>query len=126
MRLSQSPEGELKIDGIDDAAKLVSVGGPKAQELADLALHQMDLRRSDSYLNGINLLPVEAIELREGLYMAALIRYMKCFGLNDSRPHRLDKSAVLGADAAGLACHTRFRSLRISTSLMMQTPSLSA
>lgn len=50
--------------------------------------------------------------MREGLYLAALIRCMKCFGFNKSRPHRLDGSVVLGRDVAGLACFERFKKLR--------------
>jgi hypothetical protein len=44
MQITRRGENELHLDGFPDAIKLIRVDGPKAQLLADLALHRSDLR----------------------------------------------------------------------------------
>lgn len=114
MKLSQSLEGELKIEGIDDADKFVTINGPKAHQLADIALHEADLSMADSHLDAINRISMDEREIREALYIAAVIRYLKCFGRKNAarKAFTLSESVVFASEPDGLACFNELKAIR--------------
>lgn len=111
MDLIQPDSSTLHIEGFPDAVKVIAVHGQLAMQLADLALHRADLIRADEYLNGINLVQEEF--LREGLMVAALVRFCKCFGENRARTTvRLDAKAIFGAHKDGWDTYNFFNKVR--------------
>ncbi len=110
MEIRENDKG-LQIFGIQDAIKLVQYSGKMAKDLAELALHQSDLSSAESYLDAINLIPLEAREIREGLYLAAVIRFLKCFKKSQRR-QKLDAIEILGSDQFGLEFFSTLEAVR--------------
>jgi hypothetical protein len=80
--------------------------------LADLALHNDDLEFTLQYLETLNHTPAENYVLRDALWLAAIVRYIKCFGGNQSR-FSLDPKVIYNKDYAGaFEVYKYFGSLR--------------
>jgi hypothetical protein len=99
------------IQGFPDAAKVVQLDGPKAKRLSDLALHRADLAFTRECLEGINLVPETPYVLREGLWRAAIVHFMKCFGSSESR-FSLTAKQVYKGDAGAMVAFEYFKALR--------------
>lgn len=114
MDLNSSTQEEIRIEGIDDADRIVSINGPKVSQLADIALHAADLSRADSHLDAINRLPSDEVELAEALYVAAVIRYLKCFGTKNAsrKSYTLSESKVFASEPDGIACFNELKAIR--------------
>lgn len=78
-------ESVLHIEGFPDAVKVIAIEGPRSKRLADLALHKSDLEFADSCLDVINLSPEEPFVIREALWRAAIVHFIKCFGDSGAR-----------------------------------------
>lgn len=99
------------IEGFPDAVKVITVRGPLAAQLADLALHLADLHCAHECLLGIN--KVQEHFLREGLIVAALVRFYKCFGSSAARNTvRLDPTLLFGAHPNGLENYKFYKNVR--------------
>lgn len=82
--IKKTPEG-FHIEGFPDAVKIIRIDGPKARRIADLALHRADLDFALQCLEEINRAPEQPYVLRQALWRAAVVHYVKCFGENESR-----------------------------------------
>jgi len=76
-----------------------------------LALHKMDLDFALECLETINHTPSEPYLLREVLWQTSIVRFIKCFGGNDSR-FSLDPKVVYKDDIGALQAFNFFLSLR--------------
>jgi hypothetical protein len=85
IRISSKSPGNVQVEGIPDAIRLIKVDGPKARRLADLALHRSDLKFAKDCLEAINRVPVEDDRTREALWRCAILHYFKCFGVSAQR-----------------------------------------
>src|SRR5262245_35677816 len=91
----------LRIEGFPDAVKVIALkGNPKARRLADLALHLADLDFALQCIDGINDLAKFGLseerirDLRRGLWHSAIVHFLKCFGLNESRRYSLHADVI--------------------------------
>ncbi len=75
---------ELRIEGFPDGVKVVQLSGPKAQELADLALHRSDLQFARDSLDALNNAALSE-HIRESLWRSAIVHFFKCFQNSASR-----------------------------------------
>ena len=108
--ISKTDEG-FHIKGFPDAAKVVRLDDPKAKRLADLALHRADLVFAKECLEGINLVSEQPYTLREGLWRAAIVHFMKCFGSSQSR-FSLNAKQVYKGDTGAMVAFEYFKALR--------------
>jgi hypothetical protein len=99
------------IEGFPNAVKVLKLDVPRARLVADLLLHQADLDFALRCVNGINLVPEEPVELREGLWRSAIVHFIKCFGKNKSR-FSLALKQVYKGDLEALAAFRYFKNLR--------------
>lgn len=104
-------ENGIRIEGFPDAVKVVKLDNPNAKKLADFTLHHADLRFAKECLDGTNNVSEEPQALREGLWRAAIIHFMKCFGKSRSR-FSLDASVVYKGDDGASAVFGYFKALR--------------
>jgi hypothetical protein len=74
-------------------------------------MHRHDLERALHYLGGIDRLPTDLKDLAEGLWDAAIVHFMKCFGQSASR-FSLQKTQIYGADSGALATFEFYKDLR--------------
>lgn len=105
-------EGKIAIQGFPDGAKVIKLSGPLAQRLADMLLHQSDLRFADECLDGINLVPEFPSALREGLWRSALVHVMKCFGSSEARSALPEKKILKDLPPVALEVFEYFKHLR--------------
>jgi hypothetical protein len=108
--ISKTSQG-FHVEGFPDAVKVLRIRGPKAQRLADLALHKEDLDFTIECLEAINTTPDKPYLLRQVLWQAAIVHYMKCFGQSESR-FSLNPKAVYKGDAGAFEPYKYFDSLR--------------
>lgn len=108
--ITKTPEG-FHVEGFPNAVKVVRIAGPKAQRLADLALHKVDLDFTLECLEAINKTPDEPYLLREVLWQAAIVHYIKCFGQSESR-FSLNPKTVYKGDTGAFEPYKYFDSLR--------------
>lgn len=102
---------QFRLEGFPDAVKIVRLAGPKAQRLADLALHKEDLDATLYRLHAINRVPDEDHQLREALWESAIVHFIKCFGGSESR-FSLNAAQVYKGDVGALQAFAYFDSLR--------------
>ena len=72
--ITKTSEG-FHIEGFPDAVKVIRLDGPKAQRLADLALHKADLEFALDCLEQINKVPEQPYVLRQALWRSAVVHY---------------------------------------------------
>jgi len=101
----------FQIEGFPDAVKVLRIIGPKGRQLADLALHKDDLEFALQYLEALNHTPAEHYVLREALWQAAIVRYIKCFGQSKSR-FKLHAKVIYNGHPGALEAYKFFDSLR--------------
>jgi hypothetical protein len=109
IKLSKAGE-HIHIEGFPDAVAVVALVGHKARRLADLALHQADLEFANECLDCINHVPEEPHSIREGLWRAAIIHYMKCFG--DGARFQLAAESIYKKSPQALENYRYFKALR--------------
>lgn len=105
-------EGHLHIEGYPDAVALKRIDTPIARQLASIALNQSDLIFCRDALKEITRLNRAENQLTvEGLWIAAIARYFKCFGGNKSRS-RLSAKAILKGHPGADTVFAYFQDLR--------------
>jgi hypothetical protein len=102
----------VEILGFPEAVKAIRLTDAKSRRLADLFLHKGDLEFAAECLRLINEVPPEPPVVREALWRAAVIHYMKCFGGSESRGRLNEKTLYRGQPAEALECFQFFESLR--------------
>lgn len=107
---SHTPGAGFHIDGFPEAAKLLTLQGPKARRLADLCLHKNDLDFAADSLVAINR-TADAL-IRAALWRSAVVHYMKCFGDSASRFQLSAESIYKKEQPEALLAHQFFRDLR--------------
>jgi hypothetical protein len=108
--ITKTSEG-FRIEGFPDAVKVLRIAGPRSQRLADLALHKVDLDYALECLETINKTSAERYLLRQVLWEAAIVHYIKCFGQSESR-FSLNPKTVYKGDAGAFEPYRYFDSLR--------------
>jgi len=109
LRISQTDLG-LHIEGFPDAVKVIRVDGPHAKRLADLALHESDLEFAADCVEAINHAPEEPLVLRQALWRAAIVHFMKCFG--GGARFQLSEKKVYKGNSTALTGFGHFKELR--------------
>jgi hypothetical protein len=104
-------ENAFHIEGFPDAIKVLKTRGPKSRRLADLSLHKNDLDFALECLETINSTPSEPWILREVLWQAAIVSFVKCFGQSKSR-FSLNHKDIYKADVGAVKAYKFFLSLR--------------
>ena len=99
------------IEGFPDASKVIKVHGPKAQRIADFALHRSDLLIALESLEGINSIAPEMRSVRQSLWRSAIVHCIKCFTDSKSRSG-LDPKKVFKGHSVALEVYEYFRALR--------------
>ena len=110
LEITKTSEG-FHIEGLPDAVKVFRIDGPKAQRLADLALHKADLDFALECLEQINNTPEQPYVSRQALWRSAVVHYMKCFGRHESR-FSLVRQKVYKGDPGAIEPFEYFDSLR--------------
>jgi hypothetical protein len=105
-------ESGIHIEGFPDAVKVIAIEGPRAKRLADLALHKSDLDFADSCLDAINLAPEDPPTIREALWRAAIMHFMKCFGGSGARFQLSATNVLKGAPVEASIAFEYFKHLR--------------
>jgi hypothetical protein len=109
--ISQRESG-LHIEGFPDAVRVLSIEGPRAKRLADLALHKADLKFADDCLDAINLSPEKPNVIREALWRSAIIHFQKCFGDAGARFQLSHEKILKGEPPEALMAFQYFKDLR--------------
>jgi hypothetical protein len=105
----QGVPGGLEIDGYPAAEKAIKLDGFEAERLAHLLLHMRDLEFAGECLVQIRSEPLLPSVVREALWRAAIVHYMKCFG--SGARFSLDHQKFL-EDGLPRQVHDFFRDLR--------------
>jgi hypothetical protein len=108
-QVSQTDSG-LHLEGFPDVVKIIRVDGPHAKQLADLALHESDLEFAANCVEGINKAPEKPPVLRQALWRAAIVHFMKCFG--DSARFQLSEKKIYKEKSTALTAFAYFKDLR--------------
>src|ERR1700730_1865336 len=104
-------EEGLHIEGLPDAVIVVCLEGPKAKQMAHMALHRKDLRFALNSLDAINRVPVSDDIIREALWRSALVSFSKCF-VGGSARMPLVKTHVYVNEPTGKIVFDYFKNLR--------------
>jgi len=105
-------DGRFHIEDYRDAVALKRIDTPVARQLQAVTLHQFDLSFCRDALVAIaRLNRAENVLTVEGLWVAAIARYFKCFGGNKSRS-QLSAKKILKAHPGAEAVFTYFQDLR--------------
>jgi hypothetical protein len=99
------------IEGFPEAVKVVRIDGRQSKRLADLALHRADLEFAAECLKTINLVSDKPGVLRQALWRAAIIHYMKCFGHSGAR-FQLSAERIYKGNTPALVAFSYFKELR--------------
>jgi hypothetical protein len=104
--------GQFHIDDYPDAVALKRIDTPIARQLQAVTLHQFDLTFCRDALAEIaRLNRSENVTVIEGLWVAAIARYFKCFGGNKSRS-QLSAKTILKDHPGAEAVFKYFQDLR--------------
>jgi len=101
----------VQIESIPDGVKVVQLGGPKAQRLADLGLHRADLQFAHDALEALNTSALSKFH-REALWRSAIVHFFKCFSANEARFSLAPQSVYKGEPPEALENFTYFKDLR--------------
>jgi hypothetical protein len=101
----------VQIESIPDGVKVVQLGGPKAQRLADLGLHRADLQFAHDALEALNTSALSKFH-REALWRSAIVHFFKCFSTNEARFSLAPQSVYKGEPPEALENFTYFKDLR--------------
>jgi hypothetical protein len=102
----------LHIEGFPDAVKVISIDGPYANRLSDLALHKADLDFADECLDAINLTPEDPSIIREALWRSSIIHFLKCFGDAGARFQLSPEKILKGEPLEAVTAFNYFKNLR--------------
>ena len=100
----------FSIEGFPEAVKVIRIRGPEGKRLSDLALHRADLEFAAECLEAINHVPDEPSVLRQALWRAAIIHFMKCFG--SSLRFQLSAKKIYEGNSMALNAFSYFENLR--------------
>ena len=100
----------FRIEGFPDAVKVIRISGPEGKRLSDLALHRADLEFAAQCLEAINHVPDEPSVLRQALWRAAIIHFIKCFG--SSSRFQLSAKKIYRGNSMALSAFSYFDNLR--------------
>jgi len=101
----------IHLPGFPNAVKLVDIRTPKAKRLADLALHQEDLRFALECLGLITINVSESNLIQKALWRSALVSFFKCFG-NGDRFQLSPQKLLKGEPSEAMKSFNYFKSLR--------------
>ena len=104
------PGKGFHITDYPDAERVIAIKGTPAQQLADYALHQIDLRNAMQCLDRMGDEVLDEFT-RSMLWRMAVINYCRCFKNNNARPNNLSVNAYI-SDPDGIAAHEYFAALR--------------
>lgn len=110
-QVSRTERG-LQIEGFPEGIKVISLNGPRAQRLADLALHKSDLQFADDCLVAINTAPEQPPVVREALWKCAIVHVFKCFGDAGVRFQISAEKVLKGEAPEATLAFNYFKSLR--------------
>lgn len=110
IEFSQTKAG-INVEGFPDAVKVIAIEGNVAKRLADLSLHNADLKFSNECLDAINIAPQQSLVIREALWRSAIIHYFKCFG-NGVRFQLVAKTVYKGEPLEAMMAFEYFKGLR--------------
>ena len=105
-----TPTG-IHLTGYPDAVKVLKLTGPKARQLAALALHRSDLELALNILESINSFPPDMRAVRQGLWVSAIVQYFKCFGHSKARI-KLEPNKIFKGDPQGVEVHYFNKAIR--------------
>ena len=105
-------EAGLKIHGFPDGVKVIAIDGPRAQRLADLALHRSDLQFAIDCLDTINSFPENPEIAREALWRSAIVHFFKCFGDAGARFQMSVEKVLKSEGPTAMLVFNYFKSLR--------------
>lgn len=91
IHIIKKSESRFHVEGFPNAVKVIEIIHPQRKELAGLALHKADLEFAQNCLKAINT--TNETIIRQALWQAAIMNFMKCFGFSVSR-ERLDFKIV--------------------------------
>lgn len=99
----------VDISDMPNIEKMVSVKGKKAERLADLHLHLVDLNFAEKCLNNIEA--IEDYDIKIALWKCAVIHYTKCF--TSGQRSKLNADKILSEQpASAKSFHKAMISLR--------------
>lgn len=104
-------DGGIHIEGFPDAAKVIQIDGPRSKRLADLALHKEDMEFAIECLEAINQVPDKSWVIKQSLWRAAVIHFIKCFGISGYR-FQLDANKIYKGNISALDAFSFFKNLR--------------
>lgn len=104
-------DGGIHIEGFPDALKVIQIDGPRSKRLADLALHKEDIEFAIECLEAINQVPDKSWVIKQSLWRAAVIHFIKCFGISESR-FQLDANKIYRGNISALDAFSFFKNLR--------------
>jgi hypothetical protein len=110
-QVSRTDSG-LQIEGFPDGVRAIALEGPRAQRLADLALHKSDLQFAEDCLDAINSVPEEPGAIREALWRSAIVHFFKCFGDAGVRFQISAERVLKGEAPEAMVVFKYFKSLR--------------
>ena len=105
-------ESGPQTDGFPDVIKVISLVGPRARRLADLALHKSDLQFADECFLVINSVPEQPPAVREALWRSAIGHVFKCFGDSGVRFQIFADKVLKGEVPEAILAFNYFKSLR--------------
>jgi hypothetical protein len=99
------------VEGFPEAVKVIGIEGRQSKRLADLILHKTDLEFAAECLKAINQVSDKPWVLRQALWRAAIIHYMKCFGNSQARS-QLSEKKIYKENKPALTVFNYFKDLR--------------
>jgi hypothetical protein len=100
----------LSFTGIPNAVKIIDVKDNEARRLAELYLHDLDLRFAQDSLGALSA-PDVSPHVRESLWRSCLVHFFKCFDAGESR-FSLQPSKVYKKDAARMSAFNHLKAVR--------------
>jgi len=97
------------IPTLPDAIKFVRIDGPRARQLADLALHESDLQRVLSMLEELNAATSDFVKM--ALWQLAVITFIKCF-VGGSARIQLSDSVIYGKTPGAMDAFRYLKNIR--------------
>lgn len=103
--------GKIFIAGYPEAEKIIKLDDEKARRFSDLGLHNNDLDLSLECLNRIDIAKAKEDFLMDLYWECAIIHFMKCFGVNESR-FKLNFEKIYGNSDGAKISFNYFKNLR--------------
>lgn len=107
--------GGFEIRGFPEGSRLVSISeadDPRVRQIAQLALHKVDLDFAAACLDEIPRLPEDRWVQRQALWRSAIVHLIKCFAKNRARGKLCADDVFQGAPPEANKALEYFRNLR--------------